>query len=144
MNAVDNDLLSVAQEFELFFRREVDGDLVEWTVGPEQKSNILGGAYALLHLINFEEPFGLSVIEALACGTPVVALHKGSMPEIIDSGTTGFVVDSLDEVLETLGDIPTINREDCRESILQRFTEDIMVDKYAVLFERLVSGSYAK
>ncbi|HSX25322.1 MAG TPA: glycosyltransferase family 4 protein [Candidatus Andersenbacteria bacterium] len=124
----------------------IDGVQVEYigSVGPEQKSKILGGAYALLHLINFEEPFGLSVIEALATGTPVIALNKGSMPEIIDSGTTGFVVDSLDEVLEKLADIPSINRADCRALVADRFTEDIMVDNYAALFEKILSNSYAK
>ena len=119
----------------------LDGVHVEYigSVGDEKKQEILGGAYALLHLINFSEPFGLSIIEALATGTPVIALNKGSMPEIIDSGKTGFVVNSLDEVLEKLGDIPSINREDCRASIVARFTEDIMVDNYAKLFEEIVS-----
>ena len=68
----------------------LDGVHVEYigSVGGKQKNEILGGAYALLHLINFAEPFGLSVIEAMACGTPVIALNKGSMPEIIDTGKT--------------------------------------------------------
>lgn len=120
----------------------LDGVHVEYigSVGGEQKKKILSEAYALLHLINFDEPFGLSVIEALASGTPVVALNKGSMPEIIESGKTGFVVNSLDEVLEKLGDIPTINREDCRAAASERFTEDIMVDNYAKLFEQIVSS----
>lgn len=131
----------------VYFKERVephlDGVRVEYigSVGGEQKKKILAGAYALLHLINFDEPFGLSVIEALASGTPVIALNRGSMPEIIDSGKTGFVVNSLEEVLEVLGDIPHINREDCRASIIDRFTEDIMVDNYAALFERIVSGS---
>ncbi len=120
----------------------LDGVHVEYigSVGGKQKMELLGGAYALLHLINFAEPFGLSVIEAMASGTPVIALNKGSMPEIIDSGTTGFVVDSLDQVLEKLSDIPTIRREDCREAVMERFTEDIMVDNYSKLFEEIASS----
>src|SRR3989344_3114971 len=119
----------------------LDGVHVEYigSVGGKQKNEILGGAYALLHLINFAEPFGLSVIEAMASGTPVIALNKGSMPEIIDSGRTGFVVDTLNEVLEKLSDIPTIRREDCRAAVMERFTEDIMVDNYLRLFEEITS-----
>lgn len=110
------------------------------SVGGKRKDEILGGAYALLHLINFAEPFGLSVIEALATGTPVVALNKGSMPEIIDHGKTGFIANSLDEVLGHLGNIPTISRDDCRTSVTERFTEDIMVENYLQLFEKIVSS----
>lgn len=119
----------------------LDGVQVEYigSVGGKKKMEILGGAYALLHLINFAEPFGLSVIEAMASGTPVIALNKGSMPEIIDSGRTGFVVDTLNEVLEKLSDIPTIRREDCRAAVMERFTEDIMVDNYLRLFEEITS-----
>ncbi len=120
----------------------LDGVHVEYigSVGGKQKMEILGGAYALLHLINFAEPFGLSVIEAMATGTPVIALNKGSMPEIIDSGKTGFVVDSLDGVLESLEEIPSIRREDCRVAVTNRFTEDSMVDNYTKLFEEIISS----
>ena len=66
------------------------------------RTNALGSARALLHLINFDEPFGLSVIEAMACGTPVIACNRGSMPELIDHGVTGFLVDSFDEAVEAI------------------------------------------
>ena len=119
----------------------IDGTQVEFigAVGGEKKSKILGEAYALLHLINFAEPFGYSVIEALATGTPVVALNKGAMREIIDSGKTGFVVNSQTEVLEKLENISSINRAHCRESIIDRFTEERMVDNYVTLFEQILS-----
>lgn len=129
----------------VYFKEKIEPHLngvhVEYlgSVGGKQKDEVLGGAYALLHLINFAEPFGLSVIEALASGTPVIALNKGSMPEIIDSGKTGFVVDSLEEVLKRLADISKINRADCRRSIIERFTQDIMVNNYAKLFEEIAS-----
>lgn len=131
---------------ETYFNEKIaphlDGVHVEYigSVGGKQKMETLKSAYALLHLINFAEPFGLSVIEAMATGTPVIALNKGSMPEIIDSGKTGFVTESLDEVLQKLGDIPTIHREDCRTAIMERFTEDIMVDNYSKLFEEIISS----
>ena len=65
-------------------------------VGPDERSELLGGAHALLHLIGFDEPFGYSVVEAMACGTPVIAFNRGSMPELIADGTTGFLVDDVD------------------------------------------------
>ena len=74
----------------------------------------LGSARALLHLINFDEPFGLSVVEALASGTPVIASNRGSMPELIDHGVTGFLVDSVDEAVDAIGRIGEIDRAACR------------------------------
>jgi len=90
---------------EVYFREQVephiDGSKVEYigSVGPEKRQEILGGAMALLHLIHFDEPFGLSVVESMACGTPVIAFGRGSMPEIIRDGSTGFIVDSVDAAL---------------------------------------------
>lgn len=118
----------------------IDGVHVEYigSVGGDKKNKILGEAYALLHLINFAEPFGYSVIEALATGTPVITFNKGSMSEIIDSGKTGYIVNTQSEVLEKLYDIPNINRVHCRESVIDRFTEERMVDSYLKLFEQII------
>jgi glycosyltransferase involved in cell wall biosynthesis len=68
-------------------------------VGPERRNEVLGGAVALLHLISFEEPFGFSVVEAMACGTPVITHARGSMPEIVCEGTNGFTVGSVEEAV---------------------------------------------
>lgn len=123
----------------------LDGTHVEYigSIGEKQKDEILGGAYALLHLINFDEPFGLSVIESMATGTPVITLNKGAMPEIIDSGKTGYIVDSLNEALAKLDNIHNINRKDCRAVVEERFTEEIMVNKYLKLFEKIISNKNA-
>jgi glycosyltransferase involved in cell wall biosynthesis len=110
------------------------------SVGPEQRNDLLGGAYALLHPINFDEPFGLSVIEAMACGTPVVACHRGSMPEVIAHGHTGFLVASADEALECLQHIPALKRTACRQWVEARFSVDRMVEEYQCLYKRIVSG----
>lgn len=110
------------------------------SVGGAQKQAVLAGAYALLHLINFQEPFGLSVIEAMAAGTPVIALNKGAMPEIIESGRSGFVVESTDQVLDHLGRISEIDRTECRAVVTERFTSDSMVSNYLELFEEILRG----
>lgn len=99
-------------------------------VGGAERTKILGAACALLHLINFDEPFGLSVVEALASGTPVIASNRGSMPELIDHGVTGFLVNSVDEAVDAIGRIGEIDRTACRAAVSARFTVDRMADRY--------------
>jgi glycosyltransferase involved in cell wall biosynthesis len=108
-------------------------------VGGAARAKALGSARALLHLINFEEPFGLSVAEALASGTPVIASNRGSMPELIDHGVTGFLVNSVDEAVEAIGRIGEINRAACRAAVSARFTVDRMADRYLELYRSLLS-----
>lgn len=107
-------------------------------VGGTQRIDALGNARALLHLINFEEPFGLSVIEAMACGTPVIASRRGSMPELIDHGVTGFLVDSLEEANQAIERIDEIDRETVRRAVAERFTIDRMADAYMATYRRIL------
>jgi len=100
------------------------------SVGPVQRNQLLGKAYALLHPINFNEPFGLSIIESMACGTPAIAFNKGSMPELIEHGKNGFLVSSCEEAVEHVARIKNIDRLDCRQTVEDRFTVDSMVEKY--------------
>jgi glycosyltransferase involved in cell wall biosynthesis len=118
----------------------IDGDRVVYKgpVGGVARARTLGSARALLHLINFDEPFGLSVIEAMACGTPVIASSRGSMPELIDHGVTGFLVDSLDGAVEAIARIDEIDRRACRAAVAARFTVDHMADRYLSLYRELV------
>ncbi len=109
------------------------------SVGPEKRDNLLGNAYALLHPINFNEPFGLSVIEAMACGTPVIAFKRGSMPELITRGVNGFLVNDEDEAVAALHDIPKIDRFLCRKVVEERFTSDRMVRDYIEVYRRIVN-----
>ena len=95
-------ICGIVQDAAYFAERvepHIDGDRVVYrgSVGPAERAEVLASAAVLLHPIHFDEPFGLSVVEAMACGTPVVAYRRGSMPEIIDEGVTGFVVDDVDE-----------------------------------------------
>jgi glycosyltransferase involved in cell wall biosynthesis len=107
-------------------------------VGGAARSETLGSARALLHLINFDEPFGLSVVESLACGTPVIACNRGSMPELIDDGVTGFLVDSLDAAVDAIGRIDEIDRAACRAAVSARFTVDRMADRYLALYRTIL------
>ena len=121
----------------------IDGQNVRYIgpVGPHRRSNVLGGAAALLHLIDFEEPFGFSVVEAMACGTPVIAFRRGSMPELIAHGTTGFVVDDIEQAIEAVGLTRTLARAPIREQAVARFGRDRMVDQYLAAYSLVLNGT---
>ena len=95
---------------------------------------MLGGALALLHPIGFDEPFGLSVVEAMACGTPVIAYRRGSMAEIIDEGVTGFAVGSLSEAVAAVERVGLLDRAAVRATARRRFAVDRMVDEYLAVY----------
>lgn len=109
-------------------------------VGPADRDALLGGAAAVLHLIAFAEPFGLSVVEALATGTPVIAFALGSMPEIVRPGVTGFLVNDVDAAVAAVGKLGELRRADCRTDVEQRFTAERMVAAYAALFATVIAG----
>ena len=119
----------------------IDGRQVRYLgpVGGDLRTRTLGSARALLHLINFDEPFGLSVVEALACGTPVIAFNRGSMPELIDHGVTGFLVDNIDEAVAAIDRVGEIDRAACRAAVADRFTVERMADRYLEVYGRLVA-----
>ncbi|WP_066363981.1 glycosyltransferase family 4 protein [Herbidospora mongoliensis] len=121
----------------------IDGDQVRFlgSVGPDKRGEVLGGGAALLHPIAFDEPFGLSVVEAMACGTPVVAYRRGSMAEVVDPGVTGFLVDSADEAVEAVGRVKTIDREGCRAHAEGRFGVDQMVTNYLRVYRETLGHS---
>jgi glycosyltransferase involved in cell wall biosynthesis len=114
----------------------VDGVTVSYVgpVGPAERDRLLGGALALLHLISFDEPFGLSVVESLAAGTPVVAFDRGSMPEILRPEVTGFLVDGVEGAADAIRGLGAIDRRDCREDARERFSSERMVADYEQLF----------
>ena len=108
-------------------------------VGGERKNEFLRGASALLFPIDWAEPFGLVMIEALACGTPVIAWRNGSVPEIIKQGVTGFVVDSVDEATACVGRISEIRRSECRRAFEERFDSRRMALDYLAVYRRLTA-----
>jgi len=105
---------------------------------PALRNELLRNAYALLHPINFEEPFGMSVAEAMLCGTPVIAFNRGSMPELIRHEETGFLVKNINEAVEAVANIKNINRENCHRWSLSQFSAEKMVNDYLGLYKKIV------
>jgi glycosyltransferase involved in cell wall biosynthesis len=130
-----------------YFQQEIchllDNPLVEYIgeISEAQKSEFLGGATALLFPIDWPEPFGLVMIEALACGVPVVAIRGGSVGEVIEHGVTGFVVDTLDEAIAVTPDVSRLDRGQCRAVFERRFNVTRMAEDYVVTYERLRARS---
>ena len=106
---------------------------------PQQRDKLLGEAYALLHPINFNEPFGLSVAEAMLCGTPVIAFNKGSMPELIKDSKTGFLVETIQQAAEAVNSINSISRDYCRKWAESKFSRIKMIDGYLKVYKRILN-----
>jgi glycosyltransferase involved in cell wall biosynthesis len=129
---------------ENYYREKIEPQLNEQIVyvshaEPEKRNDLLGKATALLHPINFNEPFGLSVAEAMLCGTPVIAFNKGAMPELIRHGETGFLVNSIDEAIEAVSQISNISRQKCHKWASSMFSAEKMVDDYLKLYEHILA-----
>ncbi len=121
----------------------VDGASVDFIseVGDNMKENFLGKAAALLFPIDWPEPFGLVMIEAMACGTPVIAMRRGSVPEIIEDGVTGFVVDNEEQALAAIDRLGTIDRRRVRKEFERRFSVHRMANDYLQLYKMLARDS---
>jgi glycosyltransferase involved in cell wall biosynthesis len=131
---------------EQYFRTEVEprlGDDAVYLgpVGGMRRAEVLGAASALLHPVAFEEPFGLSVVESMLCGTPVIAYPRGSMPEIVTEGSTGFLVDGLAAAAAALGRVETVDRATCRAIAARRFSAARMVAAYETVYRSVLRGA---
>jgi len=109
--------------------------------GPKQRNELLGNAVALLHPISFEEPFGLSVAEAMMCGTPVIAFNRGSMKELIVDEKTGFLVQHIEEAVAAVSKIAHICRCECRKHAMSKFSSKVMTAGYIKLYEQVARKS---
>ncbi|TSD67832.1 glycosyltransferase family 4 protein [Inquilinus sp. KBS0705] len=107
--------------------------------GPEKRNELLGNAAALLHPINFAEPFGMSVAEAMLCGTPVIAFNKGSMPELIRHQETGLLVNTVDEAVEAVSQLKNIDRKACYTWASSQFSSEKMAADYYKLYQQILS-----
>lgn len=110
------------------------------SVGPKRRGEIIGGAAGLLHPIAFDEPFGLSVVKSMACGTPVVAYRRGSMPEVVDEGVRGFLVHAAQQAAATVVGIATVDQAAYRARAEQRSSADRMVADYLRIYRDLSAG----
>ncbi len=120
----------------------IDGARVEFrgSVGAAERAKTLGHAAALLHPIAFDEPFGLSVVEAMLCGTPVVAYRRGSMSEVIDEGVTGRTVNTLDQAIAAVAEVAMLDRRRVHEQAAARFGVERMVDDYLRVYKRVLTA----
>ena len=107
--------------------------------GPKERLALLSRAYVLLHPISFPEPFGLSVVEAMACGTPVIAFNLGSMPELILHEKTGFLVSDTDEAIEAVKNVGSINRSKCTEWVSSMFSRQKMIEGYLKVYKKIIN-----
>ena len=138
-------IAGIIQDKDYFTARvepHIDGATVEYlgSVGPDQRADVLGHALALLHLISFDEPFGLSLIESMACGTPVIAFDRGSMPEIIRDGETGYIVEDIEGAIDAVATVGTIGRSVCRADVERRFTSARMARDYVRVYQEILNG----
>ena len=130
---------------ENYFKERVepftDGEQIIFVgaAGPEKRKELLGNAIALLHPIYFNEPFGLSVVESMFCGTPVIAYNRGSMPELIENNLSGLLVNNLQEAIDAISAVEFINRRKCYEYGIAKFSMDTMIDNYIKAYETILS-----
>jgi len=135
---------------EAYFNSEIkpfiDNNLVKYlgNVGPVDRDKLLGGAKALLHPIFFEEPFGLSVLEAMMCGTPVIAFNRGSMPELIKDEITGFLPDNISEAVLAIRELNKIDPKTCRALAVKKFSLETMINNYIEAYELVIENHLLK
>ena len=138
-------ICGIVQDRAYFVERvepHVDGDRVMFlgSVGPQRRAEILGQAAVLLHPIAFDEPFGLSVVEAMACGTPVVAYRRGSMPEVVDEAVTGYLADDLSSAVDAVAAAVRLDRSRVAARARERFSAERMVSEYLRVYQQLIAG----
>ncbi len=119
----------------------IDGEQIIYfgNAEPAQRDHLLGNAHALLHPINFKEPFGLSVAESMFCGTPVIAFKKGSMEELIRHGETGFLVNNVGEAVEVISQVTDIDRSYCRKWAQSKFSIDKITEDYIRIYDSILN-----
>lgn len=136
--------IAAIHQDERYFREQVephiDGDRIQFLgeVRREARTQLLANALALVHMTTRPERFGLTMIEAMACGTPVLGANMGSVPEIVVDGVTGFVCDSVDDAVARVPALASLERAKCRERVLAEFTTDRMIDRYLDAYRHVI------
>jgi len=135
-----------APEHQQYFKEQVAphlNDRIQY-IGPvndEQKNKMLGESHAFLMPILWNEPFGIVMAEALACGTPVIGMERGSVPEVVQNGINGFKCQNLEEMVAAVAKIPEINRAECRRIAAERFSDKAIVDAYETLYQQITRNA---
>jgi len=130
-----------------YFKEEIepriDGKQIIYAgeVDDAQKNKLLGQAAAFLMSIEWEEPFGIVMAEALACGTPVIGFKRGAVPEVVEEGVNGFICLTKEEMITAVGKIKQIDRSKCRQTVEEKFSDDVVVEQYLDLYQKMISGS---
>jgi glycosyltransferase involved in cell wall biosynthesis len=126
--------------FKVEIKPFIDGDQIQYVgeADDQKKNDIFGNAIAFLNPIKWNEPFGLVMVESMATGTPVISYANGAAPELIKNGKTGFLVSNVDEMLERMLQISSLNRNDCRKHVLAHFSAKVMTKNYEKVFEKLM------
>jgi glycosyltransferase involved in cell wall biosynthesis len=125
------------QYYKTHLEPQFDGERIQY-IGPvndAMKNHYLGKAKALLFPIEWDEPFGLVMIEAMACGTPVIGYRRGSVPEVIENNITGFIAENREDMINSISKIESLSREACREAAISRFNVNIIANQYLNLFQ---------
>ncbi len=119
----------------------LDSEYVEYIgeINDDEKQEVIGKALALIHPVEFPEPFGIAMIEAMACGTPVIGFRTGSIPEVVDEGITGFVVDNIPEAVKAIDKVASLSRKQVRAVFEKRFTASRMATDYLNIYERIIA-----
>jgi glycosyltransferase involved in cell wall biosynthesis len=136
---------NVSPEHELWFRENVlphvDGERVSY-VGPvndAQKNSLLGSARGLLMPILWDEPFGIVMAEAMACGTPVLGFARGAVAEVVEHGRTGYVCENINSLVESIQHVDALSRTDCRLRVERLFSEDVVIDGYISIYREMIN-----
>ncbi len=134
--------LEEADYFNTYINPRLNNDHVKWIgeVDEKKRNELMKGALCLLHPVTWPEPFGLTMVEAMACGTPVIAFRRGSIPEIIKDGKTGFIVEDLEEMIEAVDKIYSIDRMECRRYVISKFNSKTMTEKYLHVYEAILNS----
>lgn len=132
--------------YEELVKPHIDGEQIEYLgeANHVQKNRLMGGAVATLFPITWSEPFGLVMVESMAAGTPVIALERGSVPELIDQGKSGYRCHTIEECLEALNQVASLDRRACREHVLRHFSVQRMVDGYEAVYQQLLAERFAQ
>ena len=132
--------------FQTVIQPLLNNTLVEYVgeISDNDKEAFLGGAYALLFLIDWPEPFGLVMIEALACGTPVIAYRRGAVPEILEDGVTGWIVEEFEAAVQAVARVPSLSRARCRQIFEERFSACRMAQDYVRIYQQRLTERRAR